>query len=166
MKGGIAGLLALTLWSLPLQARATAVPDCKARQMAVSLDDGQGAFNGMMHGGTWLVVRNTGARACSVAWMGPLSFADGRHHRVAVTWRQAVPAPVMVLPAGGQMKTALRWVSGDVFDPGACTTPATLVLPFRHGQVRHAFAHALCGPASSAPAIEQQPWTEGAPEGG
>lgn len=166
MKGRIAGLLALTLWSLPLQARATTVPDCKARQMALSLDDGQGAFNGMMHSGAWVIVRNTGARACSVAHMKPLAFEDARHHRVAVAWQQAVPAPAMVLPAGGQMKTALRWVSGDVFDPGACKTPATLVLPLRHGRVRHGFARTLCGPANSPPAIEQQPWTEGPPEAG
>ena len=166
MKGKIAGLLALVSWSLPPQARATPVPDCKVPQMVVSLDDGQGAFNGMMHGGTWLVVRNTGARACSVAGVGPLSFEDVHHHPVAVTWQQAVPAPAMVLPAGGQMKTALRWVSGNVFDPGACMTPATLALPLRHGRVRHAFAHALCGPARSPPAIEQQPWTMGPPENG
>ncbi|QHC34194.1 DUF4232 domain-containing protein [Komagataeibacter xylinus] len=158
--------MALTLWNLPLQAQATPVPDCKVRQMALGLDDGQGAFNGMMHSGAWLVVRNTGARACSVARMGPVSFEDGRHHPVVVAWQQAVPASAMVLPAGGQMKTALRWVSGNVFDPGACMTPATVVLPLRHRRVRHAFAHALCGPAGQPPALEQQPWTEGPPEAG
>ncbi|WP_374762594.1 DUF4232 domain-containing protein [Komagataeibacter xylinus] len=162
----MAGLLALTLGGLPLQARATPVPACKVLQMAVSLDDGQGTFNGMMHSGTWVIVRNTGVRACSVAGMGPLLFENVHHHRVAVTWRQAVPVPAMVLPAGGQMKTALRWVSGNVFDPGACMTPATVVLPLRHGRVRHAFAHALCGPANDPPAIEQQPWTVGPPENG
>ncbi|MGS0648633.1 hypothetical protein ACU81Q_13500 [Komagataeibacter melomenusus] len=101
MKGRIAGLVALTLWSLPLQARATTVPDCKARQIVVSLDDGQGVFNGMMHSGTWVIVRNTGARACSVAGMRPLLFEDGHHHPLAVAWQPVVPAPAMGLPAGG-----------------------------------------------------------------
>ncbi|WP_130731347.1 DUF4232 domain-containing protein [Komagataeibacter xylinus] len=158
-----AALLAAMLVGLSAHAQARALSACTARHMTMTLDDGQGAFNGMMHSGTWLVLRNKGARACSLASMGSLSFEDGRNHSIPVTWQQAVPPPAIALPAGGEVTTALRWVSGDVFDPGTCITPATLVLTLRHGRVRHAFAHALCAPAQRPPMLEQQPWTVGPP---
>ena len=155
--------IALGLSCLPVYAHAHTVRDCTFHHAAMVLDDGQGAFDGMMHGGMWLVVRNTGPRACSLALAGPISFEDGRHHTIPVRWQQGVAVPDGMLRPGGQVRTALRWVSGNAFDPGYCITPATLVLPLHGGALRQSFGRSLCAPSGVPPTLEQQPW-RAAPE--
>ncbi|NVN37020.1 DUF4232 domain-containing protein [Komagataeibacter swingsii] len=160
MRWRAAGII-LGLSCLPACAHAHVPRDCAPRHMAMVLDDGQGTFDGMMHGGMWLVLRNTGPGACSLASSGPLSFEDAHHHAIPVQWRQAVAAPGGVLHPGGQVRTALRWVSGNAFDPGYCFTPATLVLPLRKGALRQPFGRSLCAPSGAPPTLEQQPWQAG-----
>ena len=150
--------IALGLFMLPVCAHARAVRDCTPRHTVMVLDGGQGEFDGMMHGGTWVVVRNTGTRACSLASVGPVSFEDGHHHVLPVRWRQAAVVPDGALRPGAQVRTALRWVSGNAFDPGYCMTPATLALPLRKGMLRQPFGRSLCAPSGTPPTVEQQPW--------
>ncbi|GAN96379.1 hypothetical protein Geu3261_0068_008 [Komagataeibacter europaeus NBRC 3261] len=158
MMRWLAAGVALGLSCLPVYAHAHGVRDCTPRHTVMVLDDGQGAFDGMMHGGMWLVVRNTGMRACTLASVGPISFEDGHHHAIPVRWQQAVAMPDGVLPPGGQARTALRWVSGNAFDPGYCITPATLVLSLHKGALRQSFGRSLCALSGTPPALEQQPW--------
>ncbi|WP_141259326.1 DUF4232 domain-containing protein [Komagataeibacter diospyri] len=161
MMRWLATAMALGLFLLPLCGHARSVRDCTFRHTVMMLDDGQGVFDGMMHGGMWLVLRNTGPRACSLASFGPLLFEDEHHRAIPVRWQQAVAMPDSVLRPGGQVRTALRWVSGNAFDPGYCIMPATLVLPLRKGALRQAFGRSLCAPSGMPPMLEQQPWQAG-----
>ncbi|GAN99546.1 hypothetical protein Gxy13693_023_018 [Komagataeibacter xylinus NBRC 13693] len=150
--------VALGLSILPAGAHAHAVRACMPRHTVMVLDDGQGEFDGMMHSGLWLVVRNTGTHACSLASVGPVSFEDAHHHPIPVGWRQTVGAPGGVLDTGTQVATALRWVSGNAFDPGYCITPALLALPVHGGMLRQPFGRSLCAPSGAPPQLEQQSW--------
>lgn len=101
---------------------ATASPLCAAQNLTLSINARDGDFNGMSHSGTYLIVHNNGRRACRVPGMPAVTFYDDKA-RTIPTLRQTPlgmhPGPVVppvTIQAGGNVATALRWVSGPVFD--------------------------------------------------
>lgn len=143
---------------------------CQVRNLHVTLDDRNGAFDGMSQSGTVLTVRNTGAEACTLPPVPLVQFEDGRGHRLSVFRRSAVRArqpgphgakvtqhvvPVLLEP-GAVREATLHWVSGEVFDDSHnCVQPPWLVLKVGQGEQRAAFKGHLCAPAGAHQVFDQ-----------
>ncbi|MCX2561390.1 DUF4232 domain-containing protein [Acetobacter farinalis] len=146
------------------------VSACQPGQLAMALDDRNGAFNGMSHSGTALTLRNTSPEACAMPPVLSLRFEDAAGHALPVARRayaaarrpgphgplprqQSVP---VILPAGAVREATLRWVSGDVYDDSHnCVRPSWLVLKAGEGDLRTAFHGQFCAPARSALVFDQ-----------
>ena len=125
-------LLALSLAASPAPTGG-GMPDCNG-QIAVTLDDKDGDFNGMSHSGAMLVIRNLGPDTCSMAGLPRLRFENAKSVPLPVRRRAPVgmrPGPVVapvVIAAGAQATTPLRWVSSDVYGAKNCATPQKLIV--------------------------------------
>ena len=130
------------------------VKPCTAGQLSPALDEENGNFDGMSHSGTLLVLRNLGPEACSMPARPTIGFEDVQHHPVAVTLEEPVgmhPGPVLLpvaVPAGAELTSEMRWVSGDVYDGGQCVSPAFLTVAMGTETLRVDFSgRQICGPA-------------------
>ena len=140
---------------------------CPASWLSLALDPENGAFNGMSHSGTLLVLRNLGPRACTMPALPSLRFEDAHHHPVAVTRQAPVgmhPGPVMLpvaVPSGAELTADLRWVDGDVFGDssgsGSSASPAYLLVPIGGKMLRTAFQGQMFGPKGKPPEYTQTP---------
>ncbi|MCP1270386.1 DUF4232 domain-containing protein [Acetobacter cerevisiae] len=150
-------------------ARHTPVA-CQAAHLNVTLDDRNGAFDGMSQSGTVLTVRNTGAEACTLPPVPLVQFEDKSGAKLSVFRRSTVRArqpgshgakttqhvePVLIEP-GAVREATLHWVSGEVFDDSHnCVQPAWLVLKVGQGEQRAAFKGHLCAPAGAHQVFDQ-----------
>lgn len=135
---------------------------CAPSQLAFSLDSGNGRFNGMSHSGTTLVLRNTGASACTLPAL-PLPTLTDANKRVLNIVAQASPdshpAPTPITLASGATVTSdMRWVSGDVYDHGHCESPAIITLRVDKQTVATDFSGHLCGPGGKPPTYTLTPF--------
>lgn len=156
-------LLAATLLpSLPAfsQAKAAgpagsnpAIRLCKASDLSLGTDDENGAFNGMSHSGTLLVLRNLSGTPCRVQQRPEISFVDKDRKPLPISLdipgaKFMHPGPVLIpvlVTADAEVTSKLRWVSADVFDRSVCVEPAFLVLKLQgESQQTAANAH-ICG---------------------
>ncbi|WP_321814762.1 MULTISPECIES: DUF4232 domain-containing protein [unclassified Paraburkholderia] len=137
---------------------------CQPRQLALSLDDGGGDFNGMSHGGTYLMLRNRSAVACSIPARPGITFLDSHKHplRAALQAMPGMhPGPVLlplVIPPQATVKTSLHWVTGDVFDDTQCIDTAYLRIAIGNGAVSAPLRAHLCGPRAQGPQYQFVPF--------
>ena len=127
-------------------------PRCKAEQLSFSTDDENGAFNGMSHSGTLLVLRNVGPDACELPAIPDLTFSEGTHQlevkREPLMPRFVHPGPV-VLPVavapGAEVTTTLRWISGEVFADSVCVLTTGLAVEINGKMLHTSLGGHLCG---------------------
>lgn len=153
-------LLALILTNAAL-ASAHATP-CTANQLSLAVDSEGGAFNGMSHSGTLLVLRNLGTTACTVAGFPELLFTDSANAALPIV--RAIPRgmlrgmhpgpvvlPVTILPEA-ELTSRASWVSGEVYDHSQCLTPAALTVVIGGQRLTTPLTARICGPANYGPA--------------
>lgn len=147
---------ALLLAAAPIAAPM--VQPCAPAQLSLGFDGENGAFDGMSHAGALLVVRNLGARACTVPARPALGFLDAKGAPLPIAAEpradRSARAPVAVAP-GAELTAALRWVSGAVYGNSRCLAPASARLAIGAGTIATAFAGRLCGPAGTIIRFEQ-----------
>ncbi|HEX7820827.1 MAG TPA: DUF4232 domain-containing protein [Sphingobium sp.] len=159
-------LLALSLTAAPALSTASRLPPCSADQLSLAFDGEGGAFNGMSHGGTLLVIRNLGPKACRMPGLPRLSFRDADGKPLPIVRkapRGMHPGPVVVpvgVAAGAELTAPLRWVSGEVYDRSQCLTVASVAVqvaagPVGTGTLQGGFAARICGEAGSEVEFDQ-----------
>jgi hypothetical protein len=136
---------------------AQPAPTCQPDQLALSVDDGQGRFDGMSQSGMVLTVTHRGNASCALPLRPELRFEDSQHQPLPVSMRVAPgmhPGPVLlpiVLGAHTVATSDVRWVTGDVYDSGLCVTPAYVSLRVGKHVLRAPFRGRLCGPRETGP---------------
>ncbi|WP_287787674.1 DUF4232 domain-containing protein [Acidiphilium sp.] len=161
MRAAAAGL------ALPLLvagcARPAAVTVCSGARIVARTDSEGGAFDGMSHSGTLVVLRNPGPAPCTLPGLPRLVFLDAADHELPVVRRPPVgmhPGPVVLpvrLEAGAAATTALRWVADPVYTRNACMKVAALRIAWPGGETTLALAATICGPKGAAAGIAQSP---------
>ncbi|MDR3101257.1 MAG: DUF4232 domain-containing protein [Paraburkholderia sp.] len=140
------------------------VRSCQPGQLAMSLDDGGGDFNGMSHGGTYVVLRNVGATACRVPARPDVTFLDAQEQPLRAALqpiRGMHPGPVLLpveIAAQARVRASLRWVTGEVFDDTQCIDPAYLRIDVGAGALTARFRGHLCGSRAQGPLYEVVPF--------
>lgn len=148
--------------SLALAAAApAALPACTVDQLSLATDGENGAFNGMSHSGTLLVVRNLGSRTCTLPALPHLQFFGPGEVALPVV-QQAPPglhsAPVarpVPVAAGAELTAPLRWVSGPVYPQSRCLSPTELRVEIAGGVLRSPLSAHICGPTRATISFEQ-----------
>lgn len=146
------------------RARAQQPPPCKAYQLSLNTDSENGAFNGMSHSGTLLVLRNLGPNACTVPARPVVAFQDARRHTLPATLqtpRGMHPGPVLVpvvIPAQAEVTSRMRWVSSDAYDAHNKIAPAFIAVRIAAHTLRHKFTGQLFGPAHKHPSYTATPF--------
>ncbi len=132
-------------------------PPCKPYQLSFNTDNESGAFNGMSHSGTLLVLRNLGPNACTVAARPLVVFQDASHHTLPTTLqlpRGMHPGPVIlpvVIPTGAELTSRMRWVSSDAYDAHNGIAPAYITLHIAGHTFTRKFSGQLFGAAGKHP---------------
>jgi hypothetical protein len=151
--------LALTIVMTSMSA-AEAAPQCDAKQVRVSVDDGQGRFDGMSHSGMLLKVTNEGNSACALPARPGVDFQDARHRSLRLS-PSPTPGPTIrpvILSPRASATSEMRWVSGDVYDPSVCVTPAYVALRLDGGDVAASFKGRICGPRDKGATYRAEPF--------
>lgn len=138
--------------ALAASTNQAAAPACESSHLTLSLDGGDGRFNGMSHSGTSLQLSNIGTVACAVPARPRLGFTDPDGKALDITAdestaEQADDVRPVTLAPGAMITSDLRWISGDVFDHGQCLSPARLTLTLGTEALSTAFEGHLCGEA-------------------
>lgn len=147
---------------LALAAAPAALPACTAAQMSVATDAENGAFDGMSHSGTLLVLRNQGPAACRMPGLPTVTFkgADGKPLTIVRQVPRGMhPGPVVVpvgVAAGAELTAPLRWVSGAVYDHSRCLTARFVAVSIGTGSQQIPFTGTVCG-EGAAPVTFEQP---------
>jgi len=145
---------------------APAPTACRAEDLAVRTDAGDGEFNGMSHGGTRLIVRNTGHTPCLLPGLPTVVFLDASGAEQP-TLRNAPPGmhpgpivlPVRVAP-GAEAVTILRWISGEVYDRSRCFTSARVRVRFgATAMIEGPMQAHVCTQGDAPAKVEQPPMT-------
>ncbi len=118
---------------MPTPLPAMAAPGCRAGALRLSLDGGDGAFDGMSHSGVLVVLQNRGRRACTVPGLPQIEALDAAGAALPLARENPffggghgpVVVPVRLAPRKAA-SVALRWVAGPVYGDSRCMTPATL----------------------------------------
>jgi hypothetical protein len=148
-----------------MPAFTPAVPPCSADMIALVADASDGDFNGMSHGGTYLLLTNKGGKACIVAGLPAVTMKDAKGAVLPVARKAPVgmhPGPAIVpvrIEPGASARLSLRWVSGEVFDPSRCVDPARVELRFGNQVLGAPLSAHLCGEAAKSIDIDQSPLT-------
>lgn len=149
--------------------RTAAVPAapvrmCAATDLSLATDAENGNFNGMNHSGTLVVLRNLSSTACRVPAIPQLTFADNSGSLQASAQTPGFLRPGMghgpvvlpvIVPAGAEVTSTLRWVSGEVYSKNICITPTQLTLTIAGQPQTAALAAHLCGDATKGVTYEQ-----------
>jgi Protein of unknown function (DUF4232) len=166
-SSSVISMAALLLMNSGFSATAKTQPSlpasCSASQLSFGLDQEGGYFDGMSHSGTLLVLRNLGPQTCSIPAQPTLAFQDAEHHPLRVSLQTPAgmhPAPVILpvaIPAGAEVTSQMRWVSGDVYDGHNCVSPAFVTIPLGTDTLSVSFNGSLCGPAGPPPTYTMSP---------
>jgi hypothetical protein len=149
--------------SVAAKTQPTLPRSCSMSEISLGLDQEDGYFDGMSHGGTLLVLRNLGSQACSVPAQPTLAFEDARHHLLHVSLQKPAgmhPGPVILpvaIPVGAEVTSQMRWVSGDVYDDHNCVSPAIVTIALGTDTLSVPFNGTLCGPAGAPPTYTMTP---------
>ena len=148
----------------PPAAQVMALPPCGADTLSLGFDDEGGAFHGMSHAGTLLVVRNIGPAPCRLPSLPRVSFQDGAGGDLPLQRQPPVgmhPGPVMVpvgLAPGAEATATLYWVSGPVYTKSRCLRPARVTVTFGDVRLQDAWPEdQLCGQAGKPATFDQPP---------
>lgn len=131
-------------------ARAQAAP-CEPKQLALTLDDGNGDFNGMSHGGSYVLLRNRSRTRCQIPARPDVAFLDANEQPLPASLQATPgmhPGPVLlpvVIPAHASVRASLRWVTGDVFDDTQCIDASSLRIGIGDGALTAPLQAHLCG---------------------
>ncbi|MEO7066381.1 MAG: MliC family protein [Rhodanobacter sp.] len=144
----------------PTTSVGSQVKACVPAQLAISLDSGNGRFNGMSHSGTMLVVRNIGTSNCALPTQPAVALTDTNKQALDITARNlpesgsTSTAPITLVP-GATASSDLRWVSNDVYDNGHGKFPAYLTLELGGKTLSTTFVGHLWGAAGKPPTFTQ-----------
>lgn len=150
--------------SLDALSASAQTPPCQPKQLALSLDDGGGDFNGMSHGGTYFMLRNRGSRACQIPARPDVVFLDANDQTLQTSMQTTPgmhPGPVLlpvVIPPHATVKASLRWVTGEVFDDSHCSDAASLRVSIGEGAVTAPLSAHLCGARAQGPQYQYVPF--------
>lgn len=150
----------------PAQSQQDAKPSaCTALDIALSFDTADGEFNGMSHSGAYLVLTNIGLRTCTVprrpqiTWLG---ITNATLNAQPDTPKGMHPGPVLTsiaLAPGKSARSALRWVSGEVYDHNTCANIAKGTVKLEKGEVSAPLQSRMCGDATVGLRYEE-PWLQ------
>jgi len=138
---------------------------CTAFDIALSFDTANGEFNGMSHSGAYLVLTNIGLRTCTVPRRPQITWLDITNTTInanADTPKGMHPGPVLTpisLAPGKSARSALRWVSGEVYDHNTCANIAKGTVKLDQGDVSAPLQARICGDASVGIRFEE-PWLQ------
>lgn len=138
---------------------------CTALDIALSFDTADGEFNGMSHSGAYLVLTNIGLRTCTVPRRPQITWLDITNAPLKAqpdTPKGMHPGPVLtpvVLAPGKSARSALRWVSGEVYDHNTCVNVAKGTAKLDKGDVSAPLQAKMCGDASVGIRFEE-PWLQ------
>ncbi|QBR01905.1 DUF4232 domain-containing protein [Paraburkholderia pallida] len=158
------GTLLLAMVCACTTSASADVAPCTPGQLELSLDDGGGAFTGMSHGGTWVVLRNLGASACRVPARPDVTFLDAHDEALRASLqpiRGMNPGPVLLpveIPAQARVRASLRWVTGEVFDDTQCIDAAFVRIGIGEGSLTTPFHGHLCGSRAEGPLYQMVPF--------
>ena len=158
------GTLLLAMISACTTSASADVAPCQPGQLELSLDDGGGDFNGMSHGGTYVVLRNQGTTACRVPARPDVTFLDAHNEALRASLQPIPgmhPGPVLLpveIPAQARVRASLRWVTGEVFDDTQCIDPAFLRIGIGQGTLTTRFRGHLCGSRAEGPLYQLVPF--------
>jgi hypothetical protein len=144
-------------FSSTLLACPPRVQPCKPYQLSFNTDNENGAFNGMSQSGTLLVLRNLSPSACTVPGRPVVIFQNSSHHALPATLqtpRGMHPGPVIlpvVIPAGAEVTSRIRWVSNDAYGANNSNAPAFLSIQISGHALTRKFQGRLFGPAGKHP---------------
>ena len=112
------------------QGKPSTVALCTPDQLSLGTDDEHGNFDGMSHSGTLLVLRNLGSDACRMPYTPQIAlYGKSGVLKVKFTLTAVAgtfKAQSVIVAAGAELTSSLRWVSGDVYDPGMCVNATSL----------------------------------------
>ncbi len=136
---------------------------CMSAQLAFSLDADDGRFNGVSHGGTTLVLRNTGSIACTIPAQPVAAFSDAARRTLDIAARdpsgaQRASPETLTLAPGASATSDMRWVSSNVYPGGHCETPAFVTLHVGAQTATTTFTGHLCGAAGKPPSYTLTPF--------
>lgn len=126
-------------------------PPCTPAHIIIVADGANGDFTGMSHGGTWLFLRNGGARACRLPALPLVRLLDRRGRSLPAIRRPAPTGTPVIVAAGHRVRLSLRWVSGPVYDHSRCLTATRVTVAGATGRL----TARLCGPAGAPIRFEQ-----------
>ena len=143
-----------------------AIRMCKASDLSLGTDDENGAFNGMSHSGTLLVLRNLSSTPCRVPQRPQITFLDDRGKPLPVALDIAAakfmhPGPVLVpvvVAPDAEVTAKLRWVAGEVYGHSVCLSPAALSVKIGEDMQQAKVAARLCGDRVKGVTFEKTPF--------
>lgn len=138
-------------------ARANTLPVCQQDQLSLGFDSENGAFNGMSHSGTLLVVRNLGPRPCQMPAFPQLMLLDTQGRKLPIVTQSQGKAEPPGMAVGAEATAGLRWVSSPVFTNSKCLRTAHLELIWYGGTLKKTLNVLICGPDAGPTIITQQP---------
>ena len=165
-------LISVTLVTIsPAYAQETAQPAviaaCTAQQITLRTDAENGAFDGMNHSGTLVVLTNRSARACNVQAFPVITFENGAGESLGIVTQRKTPfsgpivngrplplghGPVVrpiVLQPQAMVGAQLHWVSGAVYDRSVCFDASRVVVGIGAAVKRTDLTAHICGPDTS-----------------
>ncbi len=139
-------------------AQASRLPPCAANALSLGLDAEDGNFDSTSHSGILVVLRNIGPNACQIPRSPAIAFIDSLGKDLAISANLAPvrgmhPGPVMLplaLAPGAEATSTLRWVTGQVYDHGACLSPFQITVTVGGATLHAPFNAVVCGPSPSA----------------
>jgi hypothetical protein len=147
----------------PAQPQQSSQPSaCAALDIALSFDAADGEFNGMSHSGAYLVLTNIGLRTCTVPRRPQITWLDITNATLSAqpdTPKGMHPGPVLTpvpLAPGQSARSALRWVSGEVYDHSTCVNVAKGTVKLDKGDVSAPLQARMCGDATVGLRYEEQ----------
>lgn len=148
----------------PAQPQQNSQPAaCTALDIALSFDTADGEFNGMSHSGAYLVLTNIGLRTCTVPRRPQITWLDITNTTINAkpdTPKGMHPGPVLTpisLAPGKSARSALRWVSGEVYDHNTCANIAKGTVRLDKGEVSAPLQSRICGDANVGLRYDE-PW--------
>ncbi len=132
-------------------------PPCADGDLSLGLDDEGGAFNGMSHGGTLIVLRNIGPKACSIPRLPVITFQSALSKDLDISTQMASvrgmhPGPVMLplaLAPNAEATSTMRWVSGQVYEHGVCISPFQITINVGSATLHASFNANICGESAT-----------------
>jgi len=150
----------LPLFALALAAPAP-LPDCRANQLSLAFDGEGGAFDGMSHSGSLMVLRNVGPTACRVPGLPRLTLKGAKGEALPITRNAPVgmhPGPVIVpvgVAPGAELTAPLRWVSGAVYDRSRCYDVRAAAVTIGGETIQTPLRGRICGAGTAGATVDQ-----------